>query len=104
MARRGGAVHVATIRRRYKDREYVTHLLRRSYREAGKVKHETLGNLSHLPGEVVELVRGALAGERYLPAAEGLRIERSLPHGAAAVVLGTLRASGLERALGPAGR
>ena len=44
MAQRGGAVHVVTTRRRYKGREYATHLLRRSYREDGKVKNETLGN------------------------------------------------------------
>jgi hypothetical protein len=74
--------------------------LRRSYREGGKVKHETLGNLSHLPEPVIELVRQALAGEELVPAGEAFQIERSLPHGHAAVVLGTLRALGLERLLG----
>ena len=49
MARRGGAVHVVTTRRHYKDKVYETVLLRRSYREGGKVKTETLANLSHLP-------------------------------------------------------
>src|SRR5512132_2331105 len=68
MPRRGGAVHVATVRTRYKDRSYVSHLLRRSYREGGKVKHETLGNLSHLPEPVIELVRQALAGEELVRA------------------------------------
>jgi hypothetical protein len=53
---------------------YVTHLLRRSWREGGKVRHETVGNISHLPEEVVELVRGALKGERFVPFAE--RFER----------------------------
>ena len=48
--KRGGKVHVATTRRHYKGQEYTTTLLRRSYREGGKVKNETLGNLSHLPG------------------------------------------------------
>ena len=100
MARRGGAVHVATVRTRYKDRVYVSHLLRRSYREGGKVKHETLGNLSHLPEGVIELVRRALAGEELVPAGEAFAIERSLPHGHVAAVLGTLRALGLERLLG----
>ena len=38
MAKRGGAVHVVTTRRKYKGREYATHLLRRSYRDGGKVK------------------------------------------------------------------
>ena len=100
MPRRGGAVHVATVRTRYKDRSYVSHLLRRSYREGGKVKHETLGNLSHLPEPVIELVRRALAGEEFVPAGEAFAIERSLPHGHVAAVLATVRALGLERLLG----
>jgi hypothetical protein len=100
MPRRGGAAHVATVKTRYKDRVYVSHLLRRSYREGGRVKHETLGNLSHLPEGVIELVRRALAGEQLVPAGEAFQIERSLPHGQVAAVLGTLRALGLERLLG----
>ena len=47
MPTRGGSVHVVTTRRHYKDKVYETTLLRRSYREAGKVKSETVGNLSH---------------------------------------------------------
>src|SRR5664279_3636666 len=93
---RGGAVHVATTRRHYKGRVYETHLLRRSYREAGKVRTETLGNISHLPRELIDLVRRGLAGERFLPAA-GMEIRRSLPHGHVAAVLGVLRTTGLER-------
>ena len=56
-------MHVVTNRRQGTGREYVTHLLRRSFREDGKVKNETLANLSHLPDELVELIRGALRGE-----------------------------------------
>jgi hypothetical protein len=59
----------------------VTHLLRRSWREGGKVKNETVGNLSHLPEEVVELVRAALKGERFVGFDERFRIERSRPAG-----------------------
>ncbi len=95
MSTRGGAVHVATTRRHYKGRVYETHLLRRSYREDGKVKTETLGNISHLPPELIDLVRRALRGERYLPA-DGLEVRRSTPHGHVVAVLGTLRALGLE--------
>jgi hypothetical protein len=93
---RGGAVHVATTRRHYKDRVYETHLLRRSYREGGRVRTETLGNISHLPPPLIDLVRRGLAGERFLPAT-GMEIRRSLPHGHVAAVLGTLRTIGLER-------
>ena len=91
---------MATTRRHYKGRVYETTLLRRSYREGGKVRHETLGNLSHLPAETIELIRRSLRGERLVPAEEALRIERSLPHGHVAAVLGTARKLGLERLLG----
>ena len=36
---------------------YTSYLLRRSYREGGKVRHENLGNLSHLPLPIIEVVR-----------------------------------------------
>jgi DDE family transposase len=74
-------MHVVTNRRQGVHREYVTHLLRRSFREGGKVKNETLANLSHLPDEVIELIRGALGGRRYVDADGALAIERSLPAG-----------------------
>ena len=96
MRKRGGAVHVATTRRHYKGKTYETHLLRRSVRDGGKVRTETLGNISHLPPELIDLVRRGLAGERFLPA-DGFEIARSLPHGAVVAVLGLLRSLDLER-------
>lgn len=97
MARRGNAVHVVTTTRRYKGRTYKNHLLRRSYREAGKVKNETVGNLSHLPEEIIELIRRALRGESFVSADEAFQIVRSRPHGHVAAVLGTLEKLGLDR-------
>jgi len=76
-----GAMHVVTNRVQHGEREYTSTLLRRSYREGGKVKKETLANLSHLPPELIELIRGALRGVRYLPADEAFEVERSLPAG-----------------------
>jgi len=100
MARRGGRVHVVTNRRRgASGKEYVTHLLRRTYREGGKVRNETVGNLSHLPEELVELVRRSLAGERFLVSVDAFEVERSLPHGHVAAVLGIARELGLARLL-----
>jgi transposase len=99
MSKRGGAVHVATTRRRYKDKVYETHLLRRTYRESGKVKHETLGNLSHLPPDVVELIRRSLQGETFVSVETSFDCVRSLPHGHVAAVLGTLRRLGLEKVI-----
>lgn len=100
MSKRGGAVHVATTSRRYKDKVYQTHLLRRTYREGGKVKHETLGNLSHLPPDVIALIRQALQGETFVSLQAGLACVRSLAHGHVAAVLGTVRRLGLERLIG----
>jgi hypothetical protein len=97
--RTGGAVHVATIKTRYKDREYTSRILRRSYREDGKVKHENLGNVSHLPQETIEVLRRSLAGEVLVSAKDVFQIERSLPHGHVAAVLGVLRDLDLERLL-----
>ncbi len=97
--RKSGAVHVVTNRRQGKHREYVTHLLRRSYREDGKVKNETVGNISHLPEGVVELVRRALRGETLLAAGEAFEIERSLPAGHVAAALAMARRLDLARLL-----
>ena len=98
MPARNGSVHVATTRRIYKDRVYETHLLRRSYREDGKVKHETLGNLSHLPVDLIDVIRRRLQSKQPEVAGD-FEILRSLPHGHVAVVLGLLRQLGLDRLL-----
>ncbi len=95
--RTNGAVHVATIKTRYKDREYTSQILRRSYREGGKVKHENLGNVSHLPAATLEVLRRSLAGETLVGATDAFEIVRSLPHGHVAAVLGVLRGLDLER-------
>jgi hypothetical protein len=77
---------------------YTSHLLRRSYRDArGKVCHENLGNLSHLPIEIIDAIRAMLAGRRLVDLDEDFEIERSLGHGHVAAVLGVLRALDLER-------
>ncbi len=102
MAKRGGAVHVVTTRRHYKDKVYETVLLRRSYREGGKVKTETLANLSHLPPEAIAAVRASLAGQTLVAASESFEVERSLPHGHVAAVWAMARELGLAKLLGPA--
>jgi hypothetical protein len=94
-----GPFHVVTTRRRGKQREYVAHLLRRSYREGGKVKKETVANLSHLPDEVIELIRAALRGERFVAAGEAFEIERSLPAGHVEAALSLAKRLELSRLL-----
>jgi hypothetical protein len=101
-------MHVATTRRHYvgkdgRERVYETHLLRRSYREDGKAKNETLANLSHLPAATLELVRASLEGEVFVPVG-GVAVARSLPHGHVAAVWAQARGLGLAELVGPAGR
>ena len=99
MPSRTGSVHVATTSRTYKGKLYQTHLLRRTFRVGAQVKHETLGNISHLPPDLVELIRRALAGEKFLPATQAFVVERNLPHGHVEAVLGALRRLGLDSLL-----
>lgn len=95
-------MHVVRIVRRHGDREYVSYLLRQSYREGAKVKNRTLANLSALPLPAIDAIRRTLAGEVLIPAHEALSIERSWPHGHVAAVLGTARKLGLEAVVDPA--
>jgi hypothetical protein len=109
MVKQPGAMHVASITSRHVTkagtvREYVSHLLRRTYREQGKVKHETLANLSALPGPAIEAVRACLAGKTVLVAGQDLQVTRSLPHGHVAAVVAQARALGLPGLLGPPSR
>jgi DDE family transposase len=97
MAKRSGAVHVSTTRRHYKGKMYETTLLRRSYREGGKVKNETVGNLSHLPREAIDAIKATLAGKTLVDVDDAFAIERSLSHGHVVAVLGVLRDLDLER-------
>jgi hypothetical protein len=70
-------------------------LLRESYREDGKVRKRTLANLSCLPADVIEGLKVLLLGGVAVPSAESVfTVERSLPHGHVAAVLGAARGSG----------
>lgn len=100
MPERGGAVHVVTTRRRYKGRVYATHLLRRSYREDGRVRNETLGNLSHLPAPLIEVIRRALRGEHFVAAGARFEIVRARPHGHVQAVRRAMQRLGFETLLG----
>jgi transposase len=81
MPKRVGSAHVVTTTRQYKGKTYRTHLLRRSYREGNAVKNETLGNLSHLPEPLIEVIRRSLQGEQFVPVAERFEIVGSQMHG-----------------------
>src|SRR6266581_1191615 len=107
MPRRGSAVHVTTTSRHYtgkdgQDRLYQTVLLRRSYRQDGKVRNETLANLSHLPAPAIDAIRSVLDGKALIEAGAGVQVTRSLGHGHAAAVHAVARQLGFPAILGPA--
>jgi transposase len=92
-------MHVVTNTVRRGDKQYTSTLLRRSYREGGKVKKETLANLSHLPPEAIDAVRRTLRGEVLIGAEEAFVIERSLPAGHVRAALVMARRLELARLL-----
>jgi Transposase DDE domain len=108
MAGQPTAMHVARIRSGYTDkdgrrREYESAYLRRSYRDGGKVRHETLANLSGLPEQAVALIEAALKGAPLAAAGQAMTIARSLPHGHVAAVHAMAVKLELPALLGPAG-
>jgi Transposase DDE domain len=103
-------VHVVRVRKSgYVDkagrvRDYESAYLRRTYREGGRVRNETVANLSALPAHVVDWIDAGLKGAQLVPAEVAASITRSLPHGDVAAVAAQARALGLAALLGPAGR
>ncbi len=100
-------MHVARNRRTYvaksgEQRVYESVLVRRTYRDGAKVRHQTLANLSALPAEAVAAIEAALKGQRLVPAGQAVTITASVPHGHVAAVHAMAVKLGLPGLLGPA--
>src|SRR5215467_14793542 len=93
------AIHVAKIVRKHQGKTSVSYLLRHSYRQDGKVKHRTLGNLSHLPERLIDVIRRSLRGEALVTTDEAFRTVATKPHGHVEAVLTTFRKLDLENLL-----
>src|SRR3984893_10854804 len=107
MVARGGAMHVARNRRAYvaesgEQGVYESVLVRRTYRDGGRVRHETLANLSALPADAVSAIEATLKGERLVAAGAGVPSTATLPHGHVAAVHAMAGRLGLPALLGPA--
>jgi len=104
------AMHVARIRSKHtgKDgqhREYESRLLRRTYRDGDKVRHETIASLAAMPDSMVDAIEAALKGEVLVPAARAaVTVARTVPHGHVAAAWAMAGKLGLPALLGPAGR
>jgi hypothetical protein len=105
-----GKVHVVRVSKTgYVDKQgrrkdYSSAYLRRTYRDGGKVKNETVANLSTLPDHIIDLIDAGLKGQQLVPASDTVTITRSVPHGHVAAVHAMARELGLPALLGPAGR
>ena len=103
------SAHVARVKKAHVDRQgcrrdYESVYLRRTYRDGGKVCHQTLANLSVLPHTAITALEAALRGQTLVAAGSEFTAARSLPHGHVAAVAAMARTLGLARLLGPACR
>ena len=74
--------------------------MRKAWREGQRIRKQTLANLTHLPPELIEGIRRVLKGGVVLGSPhEAFAVQRSLPHGHVAAVLGLCRELGLPRML-----
>jgi hypothetical protein len=105
-----GKVHVVRVNKagyvdkQGRERDYSSAYLRRTYRDGGKVKNETVANLSALPGHVIDLIDAGLKGQQLVPATQAVTITRSVPHGHVAAIHAMAKKLGLPALLGAAGR
>jgi hypothetical protein len=95
---------VSDVAKSGEERVYESVLLRRTYRDGSRVKHEALANLKPLPEAAIEAIKATLKGQRLVPVEQAVQIRRSLPHGHVAAVAAMARKLGLPALLGPAGR
>jgi transposase len=73
-------------------------LLRESYREGSKIRKRTLANLSKLPDSVIDNLKIVLKGGAAIEnLSNSFSVERSLPHGHVAAVLGTIKNLSLHK-------
>lgn len=96
-------VDISSLRRNGKT--YTRYLLRECYREAGKVKHRTIANLSRCSSQEIEAVRLALRHKQELATLgaikDSVQLHQGPSIGAVWLVYQVARQLGIEQALGP---
>jgi hypothetical protein len=80
---------------------YESVLVRRSYRDGKKVRHQTLANLSKLPAEAIAAIEAALKGHTLVAAGGEFTVTRALAHGDVAAVAAMAHKLGMPALLGP---
>ena len=97
---KNASMHVSHVVSRRGEKEYHSYLVRRSYREGGKVKHETVANVSKLPPAAIQALTLALSKKTVIEAGSDFEIISSKRHRASALLYASAKSSGLLDALG----
>ena len=105
MGTRGNAVHVVRVRKSHVDkqgqrRDYESAYLRRTFRQDGKVRNETVANLSTLPAHVVDWVEAGLKGQSLQVPVSGTLKRPQLDQRAIANLSGQLIQNAAGQAVG----
>lgn len=88
------------VQEKNENKTYCSHLVRRSYQEGGKVRQETISNITHLPQETIELIRQNLKGKVLVPVDEAMETIKSRSHGHVVAVRKMLHELGLLEMIG----
>jgi hypothetical protein len=81
-------MHVASIPNR---KSPPTYLLRETYREDGKVKHNTIGNITSLGIEKISLIDAVLKNHKLAPVDQAFHLQKTTPHGHVEAILTAIR-------------
>ena len=90
-------MYLESIKSKRKGRTYVTHLIRETYRENGKIKHRTISNVSKLSEEHLRMLRDMLRGDKGAFSIDALETGRSREYGASFAFMQLARKLGLDR-------
>ena len=95
-------MHVASIPNR---KSPPTYLLRETYREDGKVKHNTIGNITSLGIEKISLIDAVLKNHKLAPVDQAFHLQKTTPHGHVEAIqhISALRGSSLRSLVEDAG-
>jgi transposase len=91
-------MYLERIRKHHGKKQYVTTLIRESYRDGGKVKHRTIANLSKLPSHITQNIETLLNNqETNFQKLDVLKICNSREYGASSTFMNLARELSLDK-------
>jgi transposase len=90
-------MYIEVIKKKQGSKTYKTILVRESYRDAGKVKHRTIANISKLPSEYIRNLKAQMKGESGEFNLSDLKNGKSYEYGASFALKTLVKQIGLEQ-------